>query len=61
MTATMTNPSPAFPMLRRFDPAVLTAFGCIILLLLFGSRFESELPVAGISAAAAPGRRPSWR
>jgi ribose transport system permease protein len=33
----MTNLSATNPVLRRFDPAVLTAFGCIIALLLIGS------------------------
>jgi ribose transport system permease protein len=33
----MTNPLTTLPVLRRLDPAVLTAFGCIILLLLFGA------------------------
>jgi ribose transport system permease protein len=33
----MTNPLANLPVLRRLDPAVLTAFGCIVLLLLFGS------------------------
>jgi ribose transport system permease protein len=33
----MTNPLATIPVLRRLDPAVLTAFGCIVLLLLFGS------------------------
>ena len=33
----MTNLLAGNPVLRRFDPAVLTAFGCIIVLLLIGS------------------------
>src|SRR4051812_24954185 len=33
----MTNPLATVPVLRRLDPAVLTAFGCIVLLLLFGA------------------------
>jgi len=33
----MTNPLTNVPVLRRIDPAVLTAFGCIIALLLFGA------------------------
>ncbi|MDQ7247945.1 ABC transporter permease [Dongia sedimenti] len=33
----MTNPLATLPVLRRLDPAVLTAFGCIVLLLLFGA------------------------
>jgi ribose transport system permease protein len=33
----MSNPLSNLPLLRRFDPAVLTAFGCIILLLMFGA------------------------
>ena len=33
----MTNLSATNPVLRRFDPAVLTAFGCIVALLLIGS------------------------
>ena len=33
----MTNPLANVPVLRRLDPAVLTAFGCIVLLLLFGA------------------------
>lgn len=33
----MTNLAAGNPILRRFDPAVLTAFGCIIVLLLIGS------------------------
>lgn len=33
----MTNLLAANPVLRRFDPAVLTAFGCIVLLLVIGS------------------------
>jgi len=33
----MTNPLANLPVLRRLDPAVLTAFGCIVLLLLFGA------------------------
>ena len=33
----MTNISATNSVLRRFDPAVLTAFGCIIALLLIGS------------------------
>jgi ribose transport system permease protein len=33
----MTDLSATHPFLRRFDPAVLTAFGCIIVLLLIGS------------------------
>jgi len=33
----MNNPLARLPVLRRLDPAVLTAFGCIILLLLFGA------------------------
>ena len=33
----MTNPFASNSVLRRFDPAVLTAFGCIIVLLLIGS------------------------
>ncbi len=33
----MTNPFASNPVLRRFDPAVLTAFGCIVVLLLIGS------------------------
>jgi ribose transport system permease protein len=32
----MTNPLASNSVLRRFDPAVLTAFGCIIVLLLIG-------------------------
>src|ERR1700752_2560852 len=31
------NPLPANSFLRKFDPAVATAFGCIIVLLLVGS------------------------
>ena len=41
--------------LRRVDPAVATAFACIVLLLLLGSLYSTQLPVAGISAAAAQG------
>jgi ribose transport system permease protein len=33
----MTNLSASNPVLRRIDPAVLTAFGCIVVLLLIGS------------------------
>ncbi|GAB2179053.1 ABC transporter permease [Dongia sp. agr-C8] len=33
----MSNPLTRLPLLGRLDPAVLTAFGCIILLLLFGA------------------------
>ena len=33
----MTNPIASIPVLRRLDPAVMTAFGCIIVLLLIGS------------------------
>lgn len=33
----MNNPLATVPVLRRLDPAVLTAFGCIVLLLLFGA------------------------
>jgi ribose transport system permease protein len=33
----MSNPLANLPLLRRLDPAVLTAFGCIVLLLLFGA------------------------
>jgi hypothetical protein len=33
----MTNLSATSTVLRRFDPAVLTAFGCIVVLLLIGS------------------------
>jgi ribose transport system permease protein len=33
----MSNPLAANSILRRFDPAVLTAFGCIVLLLVIGS------------------------
>ncbi|CAN0489966.1 unnamed protein product, partial [Phaeothamnion confervicola] len=32
----MNNSLASSPLLRRFDPAVLTAFGCIIVLLLIG-------------------------
>ena len=45
---------PAF--LRRVDPAVATAFACIVLLLFLGSLYSQQFPVAGISAAAAEGR-----
>src|SRR5580693_2803393 len=34
--------SPVKSLLRRFDPAVATAFGCIILLLLVGSLYSSN-------------------
>ena len=34
--------SPARSLLRRIDPAIATAFGCIILLLLFGSIYSSN-------------------
>ena len=37
------------------DPAVAMAFGCIIVLLLFGSLYSTKLPVAGVSAAAVQG------
>ena len=33
----MSNPLANVPVLRRLEPAVLTAFGCIVLLLLFGA------------------------
>jgi ribose transport system permease protein len=33
----MTNLTASVPVLRRIDPAVLTAFGCIVLLLVIGS------------------------
>ena len=33
----MTNPLATLPLLRRVDPAVLTAFGCIVVLLLVGA------------------------
>jgi ribose transport system permease protein len=33
----MNNPLPAHSALRKIDPAVLTAFGCIIVLLLIAS------------------------
>jgi ribose transport system permease protein len=38
----MTNPFASNPVLRRFDPAVLTAFGCIIVLLLIGSSINAN-------------------
>src|SRR5580693_9453741 len=34
--------SPVKSLLRRFDPAVATAFGCIVLLLLIGSLYSSS-------------------
>ena len=39
----------------RRDPAVVIAFACIVVLLLVGSLYSRELPVAGIPAAAAQG------
>jgi ribose transport system permease protein len=38
----MTDPLSGNRILRRFDPAVLTAFGCIIVLLLIGSSINSN-------------------
>jgi ribose transport system permease protein len=43
MTEQAPTPAPNAPaFIRRFDPAVLTAFGCIILLLIVGSIYSSN-------------------
>jgi ribose transport system permease protein len=46
----MSNPLATNPILRRFDPAVLTAFGCIILLLLIGSSINANFLSLGYLA-----------
>lgn len=40
--ASDTTPPPARSLLSRFDPAVLTAYGCIVVLLLVGSLYSSS-------------------